>query len=612
MPDIRSFFQPAAASTAPAAAPKPRSETQSILKAKGEETADAHRRSTIVARSSRKQSKDGDARQGAAAAGTARPTVTIASFFKKPSAPSLAEPGPPEPLADRDESADTDAVASEAVPADGSAHAADAPAAAAMAAESGGESEVPQEGMEEDDTAAVEEANEARADEGGQEAEDDDEKAGGGDSEQISEYEQMRLDNIKRNEALLAQLGLNGATAQLAERVERKKRPAKRKRPAKAIAPAAPTRRSSRTRSTGAVSYTDEGMMAAAAEAATRAEAAEAAAEAAEEAAAAAEIDYDDSSVVRYTCDAAEDDGSGAAGSAEAEPATGGRIVGFRRRATGGPDGLYDSDLSRTYSMQISRDNRLLAAAGHGGRVSLFGIDSHNAQEDPLLSWKAHKGWVAGVAFVDTADPASPSSQRLLLTASNDKTVVLWDVNKTASGMPKAVTRTDRLHASGIFSLDLAGTSVLTAGKDARSVLSTLRTDSGEISVVRSFEEHRSSVTKCARFRPNTASASGGPTVFADCGNDMCICVLDIRSASASPSVVIEGDASHSAVINSLAWHPTNEHIIASVSFETTRECCAVLCYAMLTAPMPFIAMRLAVTASRWLPLGTIWHAHAD
>eukprot|EP01046_Picozoa_sp_COSAG06_P087498 COSAG06_NODE_33992_length_481_cov_0.942408_1_plen_134_part_01 len=134
---------------------------------------------------------------------------------------------------------------------------------------------MPQEGMEEDDTAAVEEANEARADEGGQEAEDDDEKAGGGDSEQISEYEQMRLDNIKRNEALLAQLGLNGATAQLAERVERKKRPAKRKRPAKAIAPAAPTRRSSRTHSTGAVSYTDEGMMAAAAEAATRVEAAE-------------------------------------------------------------------------------------------------------------------------------------------------------------------------------------------------------------------------------------------------------------------------------------------------------------------------------------------------
>ena len=173
-------------------------------------------------------------------------------------------------------------------------------------------------------------------------------------------------------------------------------------------------------------------MMAAAAEAATRAEAAEAAAEAAEEEAA-AEIDYDDSSVVRYTCDAAEDDGSGAAGSAtEAEPATGGRIVGFRRRATGGLDGLYDSDLSRTYSMQISRDNRLLAAAGHGGRVSLFGIDSHNAQEDPLLSWKAHKGWVAGVAFVDTADPVSPSSQRLLLKGKrivhlDDSNAVIWD-----------------------------------------------------------------------------------------------------------------------------------------------------------------------------------------
>jgi WD40 repeat protein len=244
--------------------------------------------------------------------------------------------------------------------------------------------------------------------------------------------------------------------------------------------------------------------------------------------------------------------------------------VGFRRRAAEDElDCLYDGNLSRTYSMQISRDNSLLAAAGHGGRVSLFGIHPQNAQEKPLLSWKGHQGWVAGVAFAG-ADAAADSqtSQRLLLTASNDKTVVLWDVNKAASGTPKAVTRTDRLHASGIFSLDLVGTHVLTAGKDARSVLSALRTDTGEISVVRSFEEHRSSVTKCARFRPNPSG--GVPTVFADCGNDMCVCVLDVRSSTATPSIVIEGEASHGAVINSVAWHPTNEYILASVILTET------------------------------------------
>jgi WD40 repeat protein len=104
---------------------------------------------------------------------------------------------------------------------------------------------------------------------------------------------------------------------------------------------------------------------------------------------------------------------------------------------------------------------------------------------------------------------------------------------------------------------------VLTAGKDARSVLSTLRVDSGELSVVRSFEEHRSTVTKCARFRPHLSG--GEPKIFADCGNDMRVCVLDVRSSSAAPSIVIEGEASHGSVINSVAWHPTNENILASV-----------------------------------------------
>ena len=217
--------------------------------------------------------------------------------------------------------------------------------------------------------------------------EDEDEDEDDNESDQLSAYEQMRLENIKRNEALLAQLGLHGATAQLADRVERQKKPGKRKRAPKAIEPAAPTRRSSRKRGGGPVAYTEEAMMAAAASAAAHAEAMEEAEAAVEE-----EVDYDDSSVVRYTCDASGDSSEGA--STDPGPSMG-RIVGFRRRAAEGElGGVYDSELSRTYSMRISRDNSLLAAAGHGGRVSLFGIHPQNAQEDPLLSWKAHKGWV--------------------------------------------------------------------------------------------------------------------------------------------------------------------------------------------------------------------------
>ena len=98
-------------------------------------------------------------------------------------------------------------------------------------------------------------------------------------------------------------------------------------------------------------------------------------------------------------------------------------------------------------------------------------------------------------------------------------------MNKAHNGVPKAVTRTDELHSGGIFSLvnsprnhadqsrlrsaqtivgpqHLMGSKIVTAGKDARSVLSTLRPEGGAISVVRRFEDHRSSVVKCARFRP--------------------------------------------------------------------------------------------------------------
>ena len=46
------------------------------------------------------------------------------------------------------------------------------------------------------------------------------------------------------------------------------------------------------------------------------------------------------------------------------------------------------------------------------------------------------------------------------------------------------------------------GSKIVTAGKDGRSVFSTLRPEGGAISVVRRFEDHRSSVVKCARFRP--------------------------------------------------------------------------------------------------------------
>ena len=80
------------------------------------------------------------------------------------------------------------------------------------------------------------------------------------------------------------------------------------------------------------------------------------------------EIDYDDSSVLRYTCDAPAAQPDTAAGdSAGAD----GRITGFRRRAEGERCVMYDDALTKTYAMSVSRS--LLCAGGHAGRVALFG-----------------------------------------------------------------------------------------------------------------------------------------------------------------------------------------------------------------------------------------------
>ena len=41
----------------------------------------------------------------------------------------------------------------------------------------------------------------------------------------------------------------------------------------------------------------------------------------------------------------------------------------------------------------------------------------------------------------------------------------------------------------------------------------------------------------------------GEPVVFADCGNDARICVLDSRQSSSAPVIVIEDEASHGCVV---------------------------------------------------------------
>ena len=54
----------------------------------------------------------------------------------------------------------------------------------------------------------------------------------------------------------------------------------------------------------------------------------------------------------------------------------------------------HDSNLKRIYSISFHPCGKLVAAAGHGGMASIFGIGrsgSGGEGDDLLLSWKAHQ-----------------------------------------------------------------------------------------------------------------------------------------------------------------------------------------------------------------------------
>ncbi len=108
----------------------------------------------------------------------------------------------------------------------------------------------------------------------------------------------------------------------------------------------------------------------------------------------------------------------------------------------------------------------LLAAAGKGGRAAIFGIDavaapvpgSPDSGTGPLMSFKPHKGWICGIQWIPAPAVSEPTSRtglapmapQLLLTASNDRCVALWDVSKQQrDGSPLCRQTVRYVHGSG-------------------------------------------------------------------------------------------------------------------------------------------------------------------
>ncbi|MQM20311.1 hypothetical protein Taro_053329 [Colocasia esculenta] len=203
---------------------------------------------------------------------------------------------------------------------------------------------------------------------------------------------------------------------------------------------------------------------------------------------------YVDSSVFQYACEVAPEDVSSLASSSWSSPISGFKVTGKT---------LRDPSLAKIYAADVCRvtdEKVLVAACGHGGFISIFGVDLVEGEEEggcdgtpergvegPLLSWKGSKSWASGVLFAE-------DNPMLLISSSNDGVVVVWDVSKqsslaSSSWSPPVVAESKGLHSGGIFSMHRRGCSIATASKDSSVGLHMLKMD-GQLVAERTISGH--------------------------------------------------------------------------------------------------------------------------
>ncbi|KAL3660212.1 hypothetical protein V7S43_014744 [Phytophthora oleae] len=378
-------------------------------------------------------------------------------------------------------------------------------------------------------------------------------------SVELSAYEHKRLAKMAANAQFLQEVGMTSAQLNMTRQLQQDKvpqaKPAKRRLKAKPIPEELPVRRSRRIRG----------------EAAPGSQARPRVKEEEEEESPGpdpleVEASFAESKVLRYSVNGNED-ARKAPLSLQGSPDR--ELVGFQVDAK---SYLYDDSINKTYDVSFTpfQDNGLVAAGGHGGLVSIFPFSNSFHQPEivdgfvddpgahiPLISFKAHSGWVSAVSLARSIR----GKANLLLTASNDASVKLWDLNHSSAMLntPKLLFNNANLHDKGIFGMDVCGDSVLTCSKDKTVVLSQFRGDSGQLEMKQRFEEHVG-VVKCVRF------ARCNPQIFASGGNDRELRVFDVRVAM-NPNVVTIGSV-HSRAINSVQFHPTNDNLLLSAGFD--------------------------------------------
>jgi hypothetical protein len=387
--------------------------------------------------------------------------------------------------------------------------------------------------------------------------------AAGGQS--LSEYEQQRLLNIARNQEVLASLGLADEQPLCVPRGARAGGGRRRPRPPAPLP--APSSRSLRSRAPAPSASGDS--------------------EQTQERPKAEwdddddddepEPEYDTSDVVRYVCgDSAAahsaDGDRGGAGSGRA-------MLGWRRAGLEFCSKRTSLNLERVYNMDVLCQGDylcrpILACGGHQGKVMVLpacGLLDEEEAPSPLLAWKAHDGWVGSVQFATHAGKGgqvTSSGPTLLLTASNNGDICVWDVNQAERNRPRAAGELVTLAKT--WAMHELGGSVLTGGvplKQAsagRGAVVLSEVGGAGLKTIRSYLTlHEDGVVQTVQWRDQH--------LFGSAGHSEHIVLVDLREPDrAGGSCMIEhANAGH---VNALRWSPTDENLVLSTGADTSAR----------------------------------------